>query len=128
MNLLLDTHTFIWWACEPEKFSKKVLRACENKTNDLILSVASVWEMQIKLQLGKLELGHPLKDLISKQQDTNNLQILSISLSHVLALENLPAHHRDPFDRLLIAQAIEENLRLVSKDRVFSHYSVESFW
>jgi PIN domain nuclease of toxin-antitoxin system len=128
MKLLLDTHTFIWWASEPERLSKKVLRACENEKNDLFLSAASVWEMQIKLQLGKLELESSLRILILNQQDMNNLQILSVSLPHVLALENLPLHHRDPFDRLLIAQAVEENMKLVSKDKIFSQYPVSVLW
>jgi len=128
MKLLLDTHSFIWWANEPEKLSERVLTACEDKKNDLILSVVSVWEMQIKIQLGKLQLRHPLKELVSKQQETNNLQILPITLEHVPALEDLPNHHRDPFDRLLIAQSRKEKLRLVSKDDVFPRYSVKLFW
>lgn len=128
MKLLLDTHTFIWWANEPGKLSKKVLEACENEKNDLILSVVSVWEMQIKIQLGKLELKHPLKRLIAKQQDRNKLQILPVTLAHVLALEKLPNHHHDPFDRLLIAQSKNEKLLLVSKDSIFSNYSVKLFW
>lgn len=128
MKLLLDTHTFIWWANEPGKLSKKVLEACENEKNDLILSVVSVWEMQIKIQLGKLELKHPLKRLITKQVNTNKLQILPVTLAHVLALEKLPNHHHDPFDRLLIAQSKNEKLLLVSKDSIFSNYSVKLFW
>ena len=128
MKLLLDTHTFIWWASEPERLSTKVLKACESEKNVLILSAVSAWEMQIKIQLGKLELETPLKNLISRQQETNNLRILPVILSHVLALENLPHHHRVPFDRLLIAQTVEEKLRLVSKDRIFSQYSVKLFW
>ncbi len=90
MKFLLDTHTFIWWASEPEKLSPKVLNALENEKNDLFLSAASAWEMQIKIQLGKLELKTPLKDLISNQQEINNFNILPVILSHVLALENLP--------------------------------------
>lgn len=128
MKLLLDTHTFIWWANEPEKLSEKVLKACEDKKNDLILSVVSVWEMQIKIQLGKLQLKHPLRELVTRQQEANNLQILPVTLEHVFALEKLPNHHRDPFDRLLIAQSKREKLRLVSKDDVFPQYAVKLFW
>ena len=95
MKLLLDTNTIIWWASEPERLSPKVLIACENGKNDLILSTASAWEMQIKIQLGKLELETPLKDLISRQQETNNLRILPVILSPVLDLGayglNMPA-------------------------------------
>ncbi|MDQ1349989.1 MAG: hypothetical protein QG657_290 [Acidobacteriota bacterium] len=80
MKLLLDTHTFIWWASEPGNLSKKVLDALENEKNDIILSVVSVWEMQIKIQLGKLKLNYPLRDLIQKQQNSNDIQILAVSL------------------------------------------------
>jgi PIN domain nuclease of toxin-antitoxin system len=73
MKLLLDTHIFIWWADQPEKLSKAVLSALEDENNDLLLSVASVWEMQIKIQLGKLKLNLPLRELIKNQQETNNL-------------------------------------------------------
>jgi PIN domain nuclease of toxin-antitoxin system len=128
MKLLLDTHTFIWWVSEPGKLSKRALKACENKKNELILSVVSVWEMQIKIQLKKLRLKHSLTDLIIRQQTANDLQILPVSLEHVLALENLPSHHRDPFDRLLIAQSMQEQLQLVSKDKIFKQYSIKPVW
>lgn len=105
MRLLLDTHIFLWWADEPEKLSALALSALEDGANDLILSVASTWEIQIKIQLGKLQLNQSLKELIESQQEANNLQILPVALSHVLALETLPFHHKDPFDRLLIAQS-----------------------
>jgi len=128
MKLLLDTHTFIWWASEPGNLSKKVLDVLENKKNDITLSVVSVWEMQIKIQLGKLKLSYPLRDLILKQQNSNDIQILPVSLEHVLSLDSLPALHRDLFDRLLIIQAIQEKLLLVSKDKIFQQYPVKLFW
>jgi len=128
MKLLLDTHTFIWWSDEPERLSERVLEACQNSDNELILSIASIWEMQIKIQLGKLRLRHPLRYLIENQQNINSLQILSVSVSHIYMLENLPMHHRDPFDRLLICQAIEDRLFLVSRDSVFSGYPVTLYW
>jgi PIN domain nuclease of toxin-antitoxin system len=90
-----------------------------------MISVASIWEMQIKLQLGRLRLTLPLRNLIESQQQANNLQVLPIELSHVLALDNLPLHHRDPFDRLLIAQSNVEDAPLVSMDRAFSEYQVQ---
>jgi len=128
MNLLLDTHVFLWWASEPERLSSKVFNLCEDNMNNLILSVVSVWEMQIKLQLGKMRLNMSLRNLIESQQQTNNVKIFPIELEHVLGLENLPAYHKDPFDRLLIAQANVENLFLVSKDPVFSEYPVRLVW
>ena len=125
MKLLLDTHIFIWWADQPEKLSQAALSALEDEANELILSVVSVWEMQIKFQLGKLKLSVPLKELVKNQQETNDLQISPLELKHVLALNPLPLHHKDPFDRLLIAQSIEEDLILVTSDSQFSAYSVK---
>lgn len=98
MKLLLDTHAFIWWDSEPEKLSARSLAACQDTTNEILLSVASVWEMQIKQQLGKLKLNSPLAEIVANQQKTNGLEILSVSLEHVLALDRLPSHHKDPFD------------------------------
>jgi len=128
MKPLLDTHVFIWWSGEPNKLSEKVLNACENRANRLILSIVSIWEMQIKMQLGKLKLKRSLKELVKNQQDVNSLLILPVSPSHIFMLDNLPMHHSDPFNRLLISQAIEEKLLLVSKDKKFSDYAVKLFW
>ena len=125
MKLLLDTHVFIWWADNPEKLSPAALSALEDEANELLLSVASVWEMQIKIQLGKLKLSLPLKELVKNQQETNNLMVSPVALTHVLALDALPFHHKDPFDRLLIAQSIEEDLTLVTADSQFLAYSVK---
>ena len=125
IKLLLDTHIFIWWADQPEKLSPAALSALEDETNELILSVASVWEMQLKIQLGKLKLRLPLKELVKNQQETNDLTVSPVALTHVLALGVLPFHHGDPFDRLLIAQSIEEDLTLVSADSQFVAYSVK---
>lgn len=128
MRYLLDTHTFIWWDSKKVKLSQKVLKICQNLENTLILSVASVWEMQIKSQLGKLTLKVPLSTIIENQVDSNNLQVLPIQLPHILALENLPHHHRDPFDRLLIAQANVENAAILSRDPLLSQYHVKVVW
>jgi len=126
MKLLLDTHIFIWWADQPEKLPPATLSALEDDANELLLSVVSVWEMQIKIQLGKLKLTLPLKELVKKQQETNDLTVSAVALTHVLALDALPFHHKDPFDRLLIAQSIEEGLTIVTADSQFSAYSVKS--
>ncbi len=128
MKLLLDTHTFIWWDSAPSKLSKRVLEFCQNSSNTLILSVASVWEMQIKSQMGKMKLALPLEELIESQQQINNIQILPIKLKHILSLEPLPIHHKDPFDRLIIAQANVESAILVSCDSVFKDYAVNLLW
>ncbi len=128
MNLLLDTHAFIWWATEPEKLSPNAQSLLADLSNSLLLSVVTVWEMQIKSQLGKLQLNLPLRELVEGQQRVNGLRVLSIELEHVLALDSLPAHHKDPFDRLLIAQATVEDAALVSKDNAFVNYAVKLLW
>lgn len=128
MRLLLDTHVFIWWDSEPAKLSPRVLALCQDRENTLLLSVVSAWEIQVKIQLGKLKLHMPLSHLIEGQQETNALGVLPITLDHVLALEALPAHHKDPFDRLLLAQSTVEDVVLVSKDPVFTNYPVNVVW
>jgi PIN domain nuclease of toxin-antitoxin system len=127
MKLLLDTHTFIWWDSEPTRLSAQAMALCQDRENVLLLSVASVWEMQIKLQLGKLKLNLPLADVIESQRQVNNIQVLPVALTHVLALDKLPPYHKDPFDRLLIAQASVEEAVLVSGDPVFK-YPAQVIW
>ena len=103
MRLLLDTHTLLWWATDRARLSPVALAVCEDASNVLLLSVVSVWEMQIKTQLGKLTLTIPLATLIDREVNTNGMTLLRVELEHVLALDTLPAYHKDPFDRLLIA-------------------------
>jgi PIN domain nuclease of toxin-antitoxin system len=128
MRLLLDTHTFIWWDSAPDKLSPQILTLCQDQANEMLLSVASVWEMQIKVQLGKLQFKLPLGEILEGQRQTNNIQILEITLAHVLALEGLPTPHKDPFDRLLVAQANVEDAVLVSGDKIFEQYPVKLRW
>lgn len=128
MNILLDTHTFIWWDSHAAKLSRKALECCQAQNNTLLLSVVSVWEIQIKHQLGKLTLKMPLRDILETQQRDNGIRILPIAVEHILALEELPMHHRDPFDRLLIAQAKTEQLMLLSCDPIFQSYPVQVMW
>lgn len=127
MKALLDTHAFLWWDSEPEKLSKNALALCQNAENTLFLSVASVWEMQIKIQLGKLKVDLPLSDLI-QQQEENGIVILPVHLSHTLEISNLPPHHKDPFDRLLVAQAKVGEMILVSADPAIAQYEVQVMW
>ena len=118
-RILLDTHTFIWLDLEPVKLSIDCQNLLLDRENILLLSLASVWEMQIKYQLGKLTLRLPLPNLIAEQQQANSIQILPIELNHIWALDRLANHHRDPFDRLLIAQAIAEDVPILSDDGLF---------
>lgn len=128
MNLLLDSHGFVWMHEEPHKLSVKVAYEILNSANRIFLSVTSVWEFQIKIALGKFSFSDTLENVINEELQTNNLQILPVQLSHALYLENLPPHHKDPFDRLLISQAIVESMTLVSADVDFAKYQVNILW
>lgn len=125
MDLLLDTHIFLWLNEQPEKLSTNILKHCEDSNNTLYLSHVSPWEIQIKNQLGKLELDESLPAMIQTQQEENDLQLLPIKLVHIYTLANLPYHHKDPFDRLLIAQAIVEEMSFVTMDGTIVDYSVK---
>lgn len=127
MMYLLDTHTFIWYDNEPARLPPRVRSLLDDKANTVFLSLGSVWEIQIKLQLGKLNLRAQLRQVIEEQQ-INQIALLPISLPHILALDGLPFHHRDPFDRLLIAQAQVENIPLLSHDPIFADYPVQVIW
>ncbi len=124
-RLMLDTHIFIWWNGSSIELSPSARALCADKNNQLILSMASIWEMQIKYQLGKLNFINPLTEVIRLQQENNGLEILPIRLAHIYALSGLPHHHRDPFDRLIIAQARVENIAILSADEIFSEYPVQ---
>ncbi len=124
MNFLLDSHTFVWTHEEPRKLSPKAATEIKNSANDLFLRVASVWELQIKIQIGKFKFKDALKNIIAGQQIIDRIQILPVNLAHTLYLKNLPLHHKDPFNRLLISQAIVENMILVSTDPKFWAYPV----
>ncbi len=128
MRILLDTHALLWWDDDPTKLSDTARAAIEEETNTVFISVVNAWEIQIKVQLGKLGLTKPLSDIIQTQQATNGFELLPVGLSHVFALDRLPFHHKDPFDRLLIAQAIHEDLTLISNDARFSRYPATVLW
>lgn len=128
MKLLLDTHVFLWWATEPEKLSPLTAALCADERNSLHISVASIWEMQIKADLGKLSLSCPLDQLIKEQQLQNGLLVLPVQAHHVYALKQLQPIHKDPFDRLLIAQTKAEDIVLLSADGFLKHYDVAVMW
>lgn len=127
MKLLLDTHAFLWFFDTPDKLSPTVRAALADPANACFLSVVSVWEIQIKLALGKLALSQTVEDAITLAIN-DGLQILPAELNHVFGLSGLPRHHSDPFDRLLIAQALFEGLTLVTRDAKFRQYSVPLLW
>lgn len=128
MRLLLDTHTFIWLDASPDQLSTEAQHILHDPHNDLLLSLVSVWEVQIKAQLGRLDIRGELAGIIQEQQEINGIELLPITLPHVLALSELPPHHRDPFDRLLISQARVEDIILVTRDENISKYPVDVLW
>jgi PIN domain nuclease of toxin-antitoxin system len=127
MRALLDTHTFLWAIADDKRLSRRAQKIFTGP-NDLWLSVASVWEILIKVQAGKLPLPQPPGPYLVKQAAANRVEVLPISLDHVLRIEELTMQHRDPFDRILIAQSIEEKLPLVTADPQFERYSIELIW
>ncbi|WP_449420954.1 type II toxin-antitoxin system VapC family toxin [Phormidium nigroviride] len=128
MKLLFDTHTFIWWDSQTNKLSQTALVLLQDRSNILLLSVVSIWEIQIKLQVGKLTLNRALLEIIESQQKINQIEVLPVNLDHVLALDSLPLIHKDPFDRLLVAQANVEQAVLVSGDPIVAKYPVNVTW
>lgn len=128
MKLLLDTHTFIWWDSAPDRLPSHVHELCKNRHHQVFLSVASLWEMQIKQQLGKLILGKTVDELILEYTTKDDVQILPILPSHVAVLSDLPAIHKDPFDRMLIAQAKANGLILLSADAICQQYPIDVQW
>jgi len=127
MKVLLDSHAFLWAVSSQAKISPRV-REIFTGPHDLLLSVVSVWEILIKTQIGKLRLPSPAGGYLLKQMAINHIESLPVNLDHVLRVESLPAHHRDPFDRLLIAQSLEDALPIVTADPVFSLYPVTTVW
>lgn len=128
MKLLLDTHAFICLVDRPDALPARSRAMLEDPSNDLYLSLASPWEMQIKVTLGKLRLGKSVADMVQAEVDRAAVRLLPIAIEHVAALSRLPDHHRDPFDRLLVAQAIHEGLILVSSDRAIAQYDAPIIW
>ena len=123
MKLLLDTQCWLWWFSEPERLNENTIGHIADETNELWFSVASIWEIGIKFAIGKLPLPEPIDAYISSRMVLLDMQYLEIKSSHALRAAALPSHHRDPFDRMLIAQAQIEDMTLVSADSMFKQYS-----
>lgn len=129
MRLLLDTHTFLWWLDDNEQqLSNSARSALMNAHNECFLSIASCWEMAIKSSLGKLRLTKPIERFIPEELNKNNFRLLPMDFRHVAKIEALPFHHRDPFDRILVAQSLTEKIAIVSADAVLSEYGVKRIW
>ena len=128
MKLLLDTHALIWFISGDNKLGEQAKEAFLNQDNMLYFSKVSLWEMTIKISLGKLILAEHWLTAIEKEMISNGIQWLDIDIDHCKTLADLPFHHRDPFDRLLISQAISESMSIISIDRQFSHYPLDIIW
>ncbi|MEL6406159.1 MAG: type II toxin-antitoxin system VapC family toxin [Chloroflexota bacterium] len=128
MSILIDTHVFVWLDIEPQKLSTNAQQLIADANNTIYLSLISIWEIQIKTQLGKLALTAGIPNVIETQRRVNQLQLMTVSLADILALSTLANHHRDPFDRLLIAQAKERNMSLLTNDRHIQQYNVKALW
>jgi PIN domain nuclease of toxin-antitoxin system len=127
MRCLLDTHALLWWISTPEVLPPPLRDLLDDRSNELLLSIATPWELAIKTNFGKLDAGQILRD-IENGQLKGDVEILLAQLSHVIRAGMLPLHHRDPFDRLLAAQALDLRIPLVSRDRVFDAYGVQRIW
>jgi PIN domain nuclease of toxin-antitoxin system len=128
MRYLLDSHTFLWFISADPRLSERAHDAISEIQNEVMLSIASLWEIAIKTSLGKLTLGQPFRELISRQLLGNEIGLLPIDPSHLTILTDLPFHHRDPFDRLIIAQAMAEGIPVLSGDPEFLKYPVQTVW
>lgn len=128
MNLLLDTHTFLWFVADDQRLSNAARALIEADDSQPFLSIASVWEMAIKVSLGKLKLAQPFEVFIPQQLAMNGIGILNLSLEHTAAVSTLPFHHRDPFDRLIAVQTKIEKMCLISADPAFDAYNIQRVW
>ncbi|RYU85877.1 type II toxin-antitoxin system VapC family toxin [Mucilaginibacter terrigena] len=127
MKILLDAHTLIWFTEGDAKLSFNAKTEIAKDENQRFISIASLWEIVIKTSIGKLELNQSIID-VKTVLDVNNISLLGINFNHLSILLNLPQHHKDPFDRLIISQAISENLTIISSDQHFSAYPVPVIW
>jgi PIN domain nuclease of toxin-antitoxin system len=128
MRYLLDTQSLLWLVIDDPRLTPQVRFTFLDNQNETFLSIASLWEMAIKISLDKLFIEGSLESFTEKHILANDIQFLPVEPSHICRLEKLPFHHRDPFDRIIIAQAIEENLSIIGSDQVFDKYRIKRIW
>ena len=128
MNYLLDTHGLIWFLTGDAQLSGNARTLIENEENRIFISIASLWEMAIKFSLGKLNLGKPFEIMFPQELDMNSIEILPITVEHLKTVCILALHHRDPFDRLLVAQALAEKWSIISADAALDAYGIIRVW
>ncbi len=128
MKILLDTHAFLWLMVDDPRLSVTAREVFLDPDNDILLSLASVWEMAIKANLRKLKLPQPVMEYVHRRSGRFKIHLLSITMEHLSLIETLPQHHRDPFDRLIIAQGQFENIPILTQDQKFDKYSIQNIW
>lgn len=128
MRSLLDTHAFLWAVADSPRLSQRAREAIEDSGNELFLSIASLWETAIKLSLGKLKLEIPFLELAVQKPAAHGVAVPPVTPEHLDAVSKLPLHHRDPFDRLLVAQCLAEGVPILSSDGTLDAYGVERLW
>ena len=128
MRLLLDTQAFLWWVEGVRPLGRRAKTAIADPNTEVFLSIASAWKLAIKVSLGKLRLPKPVDRFLLEQLSINGFAVLEASLRHVSRVADMPFHHRDPFDRVLIAQSLIEEIPIVSNERVFDAYGVNRIW
>ncbi len=128
MRYLLDTHTLLWFIADDRQLSSNARRLIEDASIEIFLSIASLWEIAIKVNIGKLALGKPFNQSFPDELDFHGIEILDITVDSLIQLTMLPHHHRDPFDRLIIAQALVESLPIISVDETFDAYGISREW
>ena len=128
MRLLLDTHTFIWYVTDNPRLSAHVKLLIEDENNEKLVSIASIWEMAINHSIGRLNFSLPFMEFVGQQLTVSNIGLLEINLQHIEVVASLPLHHRDPFDRLIIAQSMAEQIPILSVDAIFDAYAIVRVW
>ena len=128
MKIVLDTHIFLWLITDNDRLSDKSKQAFINSDNELFFSIASYWEICIKISIGKLKLSKNWDKIIKDELMVNSVKLLPISTEHCFQITQLPFHHRDPFDRIIISQAIIEQMHIMTIDSYFSQYEVNIVW
>jgi PIN domain nuclease of toxin-antitoxin system len=128
MRLLLDAHTFLWFVWDDLQLGTNARALIVDPSNQKLISAVTYWEIAIKVSIGKLDLGEPYRAFMPREINRNNFDMLPVSVDHAAVVSSLPFHHRDPFDRLLIAQAIVEQIPIVSGDPAFDAYPITRLW
>lgn len=128
MKLLLDTHTLLWFISGNSNLSPASRKLIEGTENEKFVSAASIWETAIKVSIGKMSLMAPFDDIFPRQLEINGFDLLPVKIEHSSIVATLPFHHRDPFDRIIAAQAIAESMFIVSLDEIFDHYGINRKW